>query len=274
MIKLSSTIDCANPVNRTHWHNRDKLAWWLAIPGLMGGGKLHNLMSLPGDLSRASHGTLNNMVPGPTSGWQPANAQDGFGYLNFDGVDDNVTFSVPIPVFHTLAATVRLDAAGSFPMILAPTVAANPPELRFSSNTRKPEYAGTLDVISPTAIALGTWHRILGRASADASRLYVDGQEVGSTAGVPTAQSAIAVLGARSNNTLFLTGAIKDAQVWGRALSADEAWADYQLSLRGYPGALNRLSSAAWMKPPPVTGGPFPWFLDPAQAGGLSTLGY
>jgi hypothetical protein len=88
-LSSSLIIDAASPVRRTHPWAPD--AWWLCVPGLMGGAVWHDVMSLPGDLSHGHHARLTNMAgrPSATSGWQEGLAAPGLGgALAVDGTND------------------------------------------------------------------------------------------------------------------------------------------------------------------------------------------
>lgn len=67
----------ANPLLKGLQH------WWKAVPGLMGGDKLYDLV--PGTLG---HLTLTNMAYSTSSGWSAGSRPTSLGQLNFDGTND------------------------------------------------------------------------------------------------------------------------------------------------------------------------------------------
>ena len=95
------------------------------------------------------------------------------------------------------------------------------------------------------------WHRVL--ATYDGTQLtnptklqmYLDGvpQTLTFTGVIPFSIPSIAQalqVGRDPVNNRWANGLQDDISVWTRTLTAAEAWADYELSLLGYPGVLNR----------------------------------
>ena len=85
------------------------------------------------------------------------------------------------------------------------------------------------------------WHRLLGTAAGATRSLYVDGVLAGASAFGNGTGTAPLWIGNNSTLASSMTGAVDDIRVWSRALTAEEARADYDLSRRGYPGMLNCL---------------------------------
>ena len=97
-----------------------------------------------------------------------------------------------------------------------------------------------------------SWHRILwsfdGTQSTNAAKLiiYLDGapKTITFTGAIPTAIPANAqafTIGRDSANSRWSNGLQDDITIWNRPLTPAEVWSDYELSLQGYPGVLNRL---------------------------------
>lgn len=234
--RTSLTIDCANPINWSHPLNRGRAAWWLTVPGLMGGARWHDLCSLPGDFTRGRHGTLAN---GPS--WQGTSRTGGWGHLLCDGSDDCVTTPLTIPRGpFSVAAWVRLTSAGSYPMFVTGVADA---DLRCNSSSRVPQFGN--GAATAPALTLGTWYRLLGVADGASGVgsgslfFYLNGSLL--TTDTLTWSVSNAVLIGKRADGFNLPGAIDDVAIWTRALSSDEASSDYRLSSRGYPGALNRV---------------------------------
>lgn len=125
----------------------------------------------------------------------------------------------------TLAGWARLDAAGSYPMILSGGGTAASSELRCHSTARTPEFSeeGGGNATSATAVAVGTWHHYCGTGTPTLSSIYVDGVLQGTFALTASQQDSSAyAIGSRSGSSLFWTGQIAMVGIWSRALSAAE----------------------------------------------------
>ena len=98
MDQPSALIDLAAPVDWTHPLARGLVAWFLAVPGTMGGRTWVNLCR------PHQSGTLANVrLPAiATSGWAATKRLGGLGELRFDGPDDLV--SAPGHGLHNLPA--------------------------------------------------------------------------------------------------------------------------------------------------------------------------
>lgn len=221
----SGAINLGNPVSSSPL-NRGLVGWWLALPQRMGGLRFLDLCQ-PGN-----HGTLTN---GPT--WSSAAGRPGgFGSLSFDGINDYVTIpAISLTNTHTVSAWVRLDAAGSYPMIL--TSAAGP-DLRFFVANRYPMYGA--NTVYAVAATLGEWNHYLATSNGTNTALYLNGTSVATSVVDGTTRSGTINIGRRSDG-FYLTGGIDDVRLWDRTLSADEARAAYNDSRTGYPQTLNRL---------------------------------
>jgi hypothetical protein len=75
---LDAAVNLLDPADRMHPLNRGLVAWWLALPGLMGGPRWRDLIG-------TNDGVLTN---GPV--WKPTTRPGGWGCLSFDGTDDRV----------------------------------------------------------------------------------------------------------------------------------------------------------------------------------------
>jgi len=109
-----------------------------------------------------------------------------------------------------------------------------------SNFTRSPD-AGS-------AVWDGGWHHVAGTFDGQALRLYVDGTEVESG----TARTAPITYAAQTASDLLLgdyagcgglayDGAIDEAKIWGRALSADEVTTDMQFEFKGFFSPVDNL---------------------------------
>src|SRR4051794_12692902 len=68
---LDAAVNLLDPADRLHPLNRGKVAWWLALPGLMGGPRWRDLIGM-------DDGVLTN---GPA--WKPTTRPGGWGQLDF-----------------------------------------------------------------------------------------------------------------------------------------------------------------------------------------------
>lgn len=110
----NSTINLAQPLNRSHWLAQGLQFFGKALPGLMGGAIYANLCDLPGSLSQGRHGTLTGMPGGSgwsgqsgpdVSGWHAASRSAGAGEVQFH------SSSTP---YITIADTPSLKLVNSF----------------------------------------------------------------------------------------------------------------------------------------------------------------
>jgi hypothetical protein len=275
MISTSSVINCANPVNRAHPLNLGRVAWWLAVPGLMGGAKFHDLMSLPGDFAQGNHGTLNNMTTS-ASGWRGTNRPGGFGYLQFDGTDDYVETGnlFNFAGSFTLACGARFDSTPSsshtYQLISKDKDGANQRGWALSINNflninvaiykagdSTSGFSGTPPLLT------GIWYRLVMTYQfvtdgTSLLRAFINGvlnASISNAVGPPQSTTNTVNLGRRQYSGFndYHKGALDDCSVWSRALSPAEVADDYRLGQLGYPGLLNRFSSALLAGPPPVT---------------------
>ena len=108
-------------------------------------------------------------------------------------------------------------------------------ELRFSSDTRKPEwrFSTPSPIVSADAVTLNEWHHIVGTAVPNVeSVLYVDGVNKGSEGGGTAFNTADAFIGSRAAGN-FLTGQIDDVIVFSTALNASEVKLLYDIGRGG-----------------------------------------
>lgn len=264
----SALIDCVTPVNRQHPLANGLAAWWLCIPGMMGGAKWRDLMS-PADLAVGNHGTLTGITQGTTSGWQGTNRLGGFGHVLFDSSNDYVSSTPPLGGLSqaTMAFWLKWNTY------------ANDDKLAFEYT---PNYNGANGIIvdpnssssglfdlgistgmsySVTKIArpsAGVWHHFLFTmdrtlASNQTATVFVDGisqaplsyafnnMSSGSTFSTDTLYMMC-----RGGASLFGGGALDGVMFWNRLLTLAESPLVYNLGLQGYPGLLRRVTSREW----------------------------
>jgi len=237
------------PVQREH-----PLAWglvsmWRAIPGLDGGRQWYDLMS-------THHGTLTN---GAT--WGATVRTGGFGELRFDGVttyvDVGLTSDFYASTQTTLTATIWLKPT---------TAALAAAQLRLFSFQRSTGSLGWALQTSGTggmlegryrnvsnsntlltgATALDTgWHHGALVLNGTVVTLYLDGKQEGTASDMDSANTFLAganlaALGSFDGSSNTWDGALDDARLYLRALSALDVAALYSLGRQGDTGLLNR----------------------------------
>jgi hypothetical protein len=180
------------------------------------------------------HGSLIGFNHTAASGW----GSGPFGKcLVFDGSGDTIAFPAGIPALGnncTFAAWVRLDAAGNFPMIIS---FGGGFELRFNGGSRQPMWlhgnAGTDFALSPEALTLGTWNRLVGVSDGALNHIYVNGVlKASSSTMAAAAFGSTGHIGSRSGTGLYLTGRIDLPCIWNRGLNAKEVRRDFADSFR------------------------------------------
>jgi len=262
--------------NLAHPLLRNLQHWWRAVPGLMGGTTLYDLM--PGTLD---HGTFTNMGYSSTSGWSPTTHVGGVGQVNFDGTDDYVQTPNPAGVTNTTPFTLctwgLMTATTSEATVLGNSTAATYSGVNFyiGYGNTNPVFllANTgasvlLQIGATTAIGLNTWaHECAiydGSQVIGGLTLYrngvVDPSSVQGNSGMGAFPDNAWRLGASTNAVTHLQGALDSVMVWGRMLGASEIAALYSQEIRGVPDLLLTVPSVAGV---PAAGNPaqfFPFF--------------
>lgn len=255
-------ISKTNPVNWGHPLNYKRVLWWKCLSNSSG-----SLFDLCGG-SSITRGAL-------ASGAKYAGGSNNHGIFSsifLDGTDDNVTTingsALPLigAASQSMAAAFWFwsTSSASFPGLFYKSSGANRPFLFYGdtgvgriyflhSNGVTTPFAGT-----PTSGLAGArdgrWHRIIGVRDCENSlmKIYVDGvdatntsSDIGFTTNYSSSQ-AIGFGGTAGGAVSFASCRFDDATIWMRALNASEIWQDYDLSRRGYPGVLNRLSNKVY----------------------------
>jgi hypothetical protein len=240
-------------VNRSHWLNRQRAAWWLAVPNLVGGRKWFDLVG-------SSHGTLTGGTS--AAAFKPPARLGGWGHVAMDGSAGHVDCGAVLSGSYanlTIAGWMARDATnhvatfgwgdnGSFRFNILWYIDGT---CYFQSGNAAATYAfASLGGTDPHRFLMTFDGSLAGNARLSA---YVDGRPVSlSYAGTQTTTYAVTgtfKVGREITNNVYTAGWHDDTAVWTRTLSAAEAWADYTLSRRGYPGVLARPTSRTLMAP-------------------------
>jgi fibronectin type 3 domain-containing protein len=171
-----------------------------------GPGFLKNGLNLPN--TSAQHATL------------PAGVVGG---LN----DFTISAWVKVGAFSNFARIFDFGTGTTSYMMLTPqyTTGANAAKMRFAITTASA--GGEQQISSSTALPLNTWAHVAVTLSGNTGRLYLNGAQVGSNAGITLRPSS---LGNTTQNYLgrsqwadpYFTGSIDDFRIYARALSAAE----------------------------------------------------
>jgi len=177
--------------------------------------------TVAGDFSgNGNSGTLTNMASPPTatSGWTSQGKRGNA--LNFDGVDDKVSFSgVALTNTNTVAMWIYptdLNIQGSAFGTLFSQDTTNGLFYRFGGNTIRYISSGA---DSNTSITANTWHHVAVTSNAGSVTYYLDGVADGTASGATgyTADS----MGSDTNLDTF-DGKIDEVRVYNRVLTAAE----------------------------------------------------
>lgn len=249
---LGDMIDLENPVADDSL-NDGLVAWYMALPGLDGGSKLYDLRGL-------NPGTLTNMAfPGTaTSGWGSTTRPGGWGEVRFDGSDDWVNcgpVSSSLGGEFTVSFWAKWNATNNYYFPVTKTVgtgaSTNGFEFRNEANTQLSLVGKGGNVIwsGHGVVTAGQWLFVCGTFDGTTSRLYADGRQVASgvlSLGYDSTSTDVQI-GTRGDFYTYFLGAIDDARVYNRALSAAEVAALYADSRTGYRRTLRRVPRRVWV---------------------------
>lgn len=245
----SHTIDCANPVNWSHpalCAGRRPVGWWMCIPGLMGGGKWHDLMSPP-DLTIGNHGTLSGMAQGSTSGWCPADRPGGFGGCRFDGTNDEVltptiALSGPFTISWSMRTT-RIGAIANYRKLLGADYGTLGSGIFIRVGTTHLYFeTASPTTFTDTNVTDGLWHRChFTRDLSNNLTCYVDGRASSIASTLSGATPNFRGICGPANPGEHADVSMDDIQIHGRCFGREEIRDNCLLTLLGYPGVLNRL---------------------------------
>lgn len=166
------------------------------------------------------------------------------GALQLNGTNAFVNFGNPATLnpsgAFTISAWFRPTAAwsgsGNDPVVDKGFTSHNPPYYQYHlgvTGTQYPAGPGSVGFSTSSgagagtgagALTIGAWHLLTATTDASSTRLYLNGQLVGTgPGGAPPADYGRPVLvGKFGNLNLFLKGEVDDIQIYGRALSCAE----------------------------------------------------
>lgn len=248
----ASLIDWVCPINWLSPLNRGLVSWWLNVPGMRGGSKWP-------DLCNRNHGTLTNMDPG--TDWVGALGRPGgFGAVDCDGSNDNIPTGAGTNFFPS-GSTAATISAWLRPASLASERRAVNFTNSFSSRfgiaigRTANKFSFLYRNSAPTLVELATagtystseWRLVTCTGAQSDAKIYIDGVQSASATDLSASDTMGAVGSAVMNlvsfegSSSYYSGAIDDARVWTRVLSASEVLQLYNDSRTGYQGTLNWL---------------------------------
>jgi hypothetical protein len=273
-------VDTRSPVNWSHPLNQGLLSWWLPLPNNQGGGKLFDLcgnnpLTMTGTYQWAPGRTpFSGIKTNPTT----SNAADGYAITTSPRLTDNIRNAFTVSVWTKGAAENNWPSLSGSVLHISSYFTGARTVYIGGSRWASPMNMGVYIDNAAASVAIdwtsyeSDWHHIVATYDKTTLRLYVDGNQVGSTAYSATLEgpSDYIVIGASAYTPDGWAGDITDARMMSRALSAAEVAALHAQCLRGHPDTLNRrgrttflLGSPADIEPktsvvskPIVRGGP------------------
>lgn len=274
---IQARINLQNPLIRTHNLNVGRVAWWLPVPGFIGGNTWY-------DLCGKYPGTLTSMA-NSNNGWASIQPPGALGNsLLFDGSAGYVS----APITNTLLGStptvlcwVNQFASGGSSVgawVCGNTAYYGSFYLGWNAghgNTFCQVFSGsgaTVQSVAGTGLA-GSWHRV-GAVLGVSSKIYIDGK-LDSSATLSSVGAFTALqIGGDTTDGYYAKCRLTDVSIYSRALSAAEFQQDYILSQQGYPGVLRQLPTRSIFGPQPVGATTFPWFQNTDLPNYQDVIGY
>lgn len=253
--RVDAPISWTDPVNWLHPANRELRGWWMAAPGTTGGKSIV-------DLCQISWGTWSSAST-ETPSWYGTNRPGGFASVNFAATGTTAATAE----YFTCGSNPRLELqSNTFMAWVKPSAISTRRMLAGRSNNISSEgyewsvqssgqiawayYDGSVRGwfdSSASAVTVGVWKHIaiVARVPDGAVDFYVNGlpfstASTGVTSPIVNSRLAVFDIGHASANAGF-TGELDDIRVHNYPMRADEVRNCYELSCRGWPGALNRI---------------------------------
>lgn len=249
---LGRYIDLGNPVS-DHPSNKGLVSWWLPLPGLRYGYTFSDLvqnnpLAVTGTFSwsewRNGFGAFRT---NPTT----STSADGYAITTSPKYTDSLRSAFTLSVW-TYGAPENAwpQLSGSILHVMSYFNGARTCAIG-GSNLSSPQSMYVYVDNNAASVSVdwtaysSVWRHIAATYDKTTLRLYIDGQEVGSTSYSATLEgpSDYIVLGATSYTPDGWAGDITDARILSRACSASEIYSVlYEGSLRGHPDTLRRYS--------------------------------
>ena len=221
---------------RSHPLNRNRLAWWLALPGKSGGPLWLDVLGLyPADLAGN---------PASPATWVASSRPGGTGAVSFaSGQYVRILSLVSPPAFvlsrsFAVAAWVRPAAIGTVTPIISR--GAGGYYLRLDATGRLEWLASGVASVAggATPLVASAWSHVAAVVDGAGNvRLYLNGKLDGSAASAQTYAGSQLFIGSEAGGAGWI-GQMDDVSVWGRPLSDADVGQLYRESAQGYPGSL------------------------------------
>jgi len=251
-------IDCANPIA---WAESSPapVAWYLCLPGLMGGAKWHDLMSAA-DLGIGAHGTLTGITQGTTMGWQPVSGgrMGSFGAMKLFGSSSYIDLGSPSKLNlagpMTVTAWINLSSVAASCYIASSYNSAGTDNNQWAIIFSQPlgaklraVWAGAVVLNGNAVLSVNTWYHVAmvrgGGTGSWTVKLFINGgaDASGATATNPQTQGPASIGRQGAANASYFPGFIDDVQLYNVALSDAQVQEIYFESRLVYPRRLRRL---------------------------------
>ena len=239
----------ADALNRQHNRARGLKNWWLGQQATSGGASWY-------DLAGVSTMALTGMTGAAVSGWRGSARPGGQVHVLFDGVaskGDATSPTFATGYGTTLLGWVLTSGAAQKGAFFSLNGGGGAGGMTVGIGTVDIDTAGTNMCLLwdefrhiPTSFVITAgWHRIgMVTTFAGMPIVYCDGQLVYSDvsgASRNTGSGRISVGYDSESGTRPFGGSIDDVMLYNRELTALDFWADYEGSIAGNPGLLNRV---------------------------------
>lgn len=238
---INAPINWASPVNWLDPLNRGLVAWYLCVPGAMGGKTWQCL-------NRCPPGTLTNMDP--QSDWVSGGRIGGWGNLDFDGSNDTVIIpGNPVTGLDRWAFSCWFRLLGGNRMLVTSD--------SFSATEEGLFFLPASNLINTTSRAWTwvedlNWHQIVWQktSSTPTFECWVDAvqlTEVATAGALNVSNTNINISGRSDVGGFAWSGGIDDVRLYNRSLSAFEIKELFCASRLFYPTQLNRVNAGRYL---------------------------
>lgn len=258
-------VDLGNPVDTAHPLNRDLAGWWLGLPNLAGGYRVHDITRPDGAFNfsfdnvarwRGTRGSPTGFASFGTltaSSWTLTGT--GLGAQTRFNPTTAVTVAGWAYIVDTGDRAIFAKGQTDFGALQYSLVASNSGGAKFNVQTN----TTTSDTNTGTGYwstfqwvhLCGTWEPTTG------SQIYINGVLLATAASAGGSTLATGtgfpIIGSTNSGGSQMRGTIADIRLYAnRRLKPDDVWALYDESRRGYPTALRRYTPAVWSFAVPV----------------------
>lgn len=241
-------VNLHDPINWQHPLALGLKIWWLGVPGWDGGATIYDLCGL-------NNGTLTSM--GNTSnGWvTPTRIHPEFSELLFDGTAGYVSLSAApvnnMPISMAFWGNYNSTTTNRTGLEITRQAGDSIIKVLETTNRWQASYldsSGSAAAASTAVVTTNQWNHVVGVFPSSSSRsIYLNGagKVSDSTSKAGFTNSTTTLYGAHKTSSIasqFMSGRLADGMIWNRTLSDAEVQELYIISLRGYPGLLNRVN--------------------------------